>query len=190
MKKERFEMFSDGVVAIIITLMILEIRLPSLNWQYAEIFAEQLAVYALSFITIAITWLNHNKMFLATEKITSPIIWANFFLLFFMSLMPLATQNPGENFYKPKSHMLYGAILAGVSFAYTLLQLNINKPAINIRDKKYINIMNWLTTILYGLSIPLSMISIYFSTLIFLIIPVIYFLSSGKPVKLESRHDV
>jgi uncharacterized membrane protein len=185
-------MFSDGVIAIIITLMILEIRLPSLNWQYAEIFAEQLAVYALSFITIAITWLNHNKMFLVAEKITNQIIWANFLLLFFMSLMPLGTQNLGENFYNPKSHMLYGAILAGVSFAYTLLQLKINKSGIHIRDKKNINRMNWLTTLLYGLSIPLSMLSIYLSTLIFLIFPVIYFLNSGKPLKFDRsvRHEV
>jgi uncharacterized membrane protein len=185
MKKERFEMFSDAVIAIIITLMILEMRLPSLNREYAAIFAQQLAVYALSFITIAITWLNHNKMFLATEKITNSIIWANFLLLFFMSLMPLGTQNLGENFYNPKSHILYGAILGGVSLAYTLLQININKSATHTLGKININRMNLLTTVLYGLSIPLSLISVYFSALIFLIFPVIYFLSSRKAARSE-----
>jgi uncharacterized membrane protein len=82
MRKERFETFTDGVVAIIITLMVLEIKLPELTADNFLLLMRHIAVYALSFIVVAILWLNHHKMFLQTEQVNTKIIWFNFALLF------------------------------------------------------------------------------------------------------------
>ena len=178
MKKERFEVFTDAVIAIIMTLMILEIKLPELTVASLWTFLQHIAIYALSFIVIAITWLNHHIMFLHVEKIPTKIIWINFFMLFSMSLIPLATGHLGEHFYHKESHMFYAAIMTAVAVPYTLLQLNVNRILTNKGDKERnrFNWLNWMATLLYILSIPLSLISIYISTMIYLIIPIIYFI--------------
>jgi len=176
-------MFSDGVIAIIITLMIIDIKLPDLTANNFWLLAEHLAVYGLSFVVIAITWLNHHNMFLPVEKVNVSIIWINFMLLFFMSLIPLATQPLGEHFFKKESHMFYGAVLTGVSFAYSLLQMKVSKTLTHAmeKDKKKLNQLNWAATMLYALSVPLSSLSIYLSAFIFIMFPVIYFIPS-KPL--------
>jgi uncharacterized membrane protein len=187
MKKERFETFTDGVFAIIITLMVLEIKLPELTADNFWILVQHITVYALSFMVIAITWLNHHNMFLPTDKITTKIIWINFGLLFTLSLVPLATGPLGEHFHKRESHIFYGAVLTAVSLFYTLLQNSVNTILIHVndKDKKHINKTNWLATTLYALSIPLSFLSIYISTIIFIMFPIIYFIPSKRLTKLE-----
>ena len=175
-------MFSDGVIAIIITLLILEIKLPELTTENFWLLARHIAVYALSFIVIAITWLNHHNMFLPGEKVNTKIIWLNFSLLFFMSLIPLATEPLGEHFFQKESHIFYGVVLAGVSLTYTLLQISVYKTLahVSIKDKKHINNINWAATVFYALAARLSCISVYLSTAIFIMFPVIYFIPSKR----------
>lgn len=184
MRKERFEIFTDAVIAIIMTLMILEIKLPDLTVSNFLIFIQHVSVYALSFIVIAITWLNHHIMFLHIEKITTKIIWINFAMLFSMSFIPLATGHLGEHFFRKESHMFYGTIMTAVALPYTLLQFNAYKMLTSIQDKvkSRINKLNWVATILYGLSVPLSLLSIYISTIIYLIFPIVYFILPKKLV--------
>jgi len=182
MKKERLEIFTDAVIAIIMTLMILEIKLPEISIPNLLDLLRQVAIYALSFIVIAITWLNHNAMFLTVDKVGIKITWINFWMLFSMSLIPLATAPLGEHFFEKESHMFYGAVMTAVALPYTLLQLNLNKMATHLEDKvkKTINRQNWWATFIYALSIPLSLVSIYISTIIFVIFPIIYFTPSKK----------
>ena len=187
MKKERFEMFTDAVIAIIMTLMILEIKLPDITAANFSILTQQISIYALSFIVIAIAWLNHHIMFLHIEKVTTKIIWINFAMLFSMSIIPLATKPLGEHFFQKESHMFYGAVMTAVVLPYTLLQLNANKMLTKLqgKDKNHINQLNWLSTVVYGLSIPLSLLSIYISTIIFVMLPIIYFIPSKKLTNLR-----
>ena len=89
MQRERFESMTDAVIAIIITLLVLEIRVPEFTKQNLPELALQIFVYALSFTTIAIGWINHHRIFAELEKVTPDIIWLNFGLLFCLSLVPL-----------------------------------------------------------------------------------------------------
>lgn len=178
MKKERFETFTDGVIAILITLMVLEIHLPDLSAANFWLLARHIGVYALSFVVIAITWLNHHNMFQPVERINVRIIWLNFASLFFLSLVPLATQPLAEQFYRKESHMFYGAVLAGVCITYALLQQAVDQTLDGVadRDKRRVNTLNWMSALLYALSVPLCWVSIYLSTAIFILFPVLYFI--------------
>jgi len=182
MNKDRFETFTDAVIAIIMTLMILEIKLPDLSVSNLSAFSIHIGIYALSFIVIAITWQNHHVMFLHIDKINTNMIWLNFAMLFSMSLIPLATGHLGEHLLQQESHMLYGAVMTAVALPYTLLQMNVTRTLTQLSEKSgsKINRLNWVATILYALSVPLSHLSIYFSTLIFLVFPIVYFILPKK----------
>jgi len=184
MSKERFEVFTDAVIAIIMTLMILEIKLPELTVASLWTFLQHIAIYALSFLVIAITWLNHHIMFLHVDKIPTKIIWINFMMLFSMSLIPLATGHLGEHFFQKESHMFYAAIMTAVAVPYTLLQFSVNRilTSKGEKERQYFNWLNWTATFLYIISIPLSSISIYISTAIYLIMPIIYFILPKKMI--------
>ena len=168
--------------------MILEIKIPELNHHNLLIIFQQIGIYALSFIVIGITWINYNSFFVLLEKVNTKIIWLNLALLFFMSLVPLPTKLLGENFTNNESHLLYGIILTTVSLAYTLLQLEANRftDTINNSSKTFLNAKNWIATLLYGLSIPASFISIYISGFIFALLPVLYFIPSKKVTNFSS----
>ena len=186
MKKERFETFTDAVIAIIMTLMILEIKLPEITQDTIWKFLQHIGIYALSFVVIAITWLNHHIMFLHIGTITKKIIWINLAMLFSMSLIPLATSHLGEHFFQKESHMMYGAVMTAVAIPYSLLQSNVNTilKRSGKEGRNTINKLNWITTLLYGLSIPLSILSIYISTFIYLIFPIVYFVLPKKMASL------
>ncbi|PGS54193.1 TMEM175 family protein [Bacillus sp. AFS041924] len=123
MNKNRLEAFSDGVLAIIITIMVLEIKIPhSPNLQdLLKIFPTFLS-YVLSFIYVGIYWNNHHHMIHALQKVTGPIMWANLHLLFWLSLIPFASGWMGENHYESYPTMLYGVVLLMAAIAYFILQ--------------------------------------------------------------------
>jgi uncharacterized membrane protein len=182
MKKEKLDAFTDAVVAIIITLMVLEIKLPAVTADNLLVVLRNIGIYALSFVVIGITWINYNLFFKYIEQITTKIIWLNLGFLFMLSLVPLPTEALGNDFYTKESHMFYGTILAAVALLYTLMQYAAN-PYISHLSKaelKHMNEKNWFSVVLYGLSVPLSLISIYLSTAIFIAMPVMYFLPERK----------
>ncbi len=123
MSKGRFEAFSDGVLAIIITIMVLELKVPrgeSLDalWPLWPVFLS----YALSFIYVGIYWNNHHHMLQATRKVTGAMLWANLHLLFWLSLLPFATGWVGQNGLAPVPTAIYGGILLMAALAYVILQ--------------------------------------------------------------------
>ena len=122
MKRERLDAITDAVLAIMVTLLVLEIKIPELTMENTPKILQQIIVYAGSFVTIAILWLSHHNIFVHTERICHSVVWINFFLLFATSLIPLATAPLSEHFQKRPSHIFYGLVLGLVSLLYSFLQ--------------------------------------------------------------------
>ena len=126
MGKGRLEAFSDGVLAIIITIMVLELRVPLGETLSAlRPLAPVLGSYVLSFVFIATYWNNHHHLFLATERVSGKVLWANMGLLFCLSLVPFGTAWMGETHFASFPTVVYAAILLLSALAYWLLQAAI-----------------------------------------------------------------
>jgi uncharacterized membrane protein len=126
MGKERLAAFSDGVIAIIITIMVLELKVPhGADLAALTPVAPHFASYVLSFIYIGIYWNNHHHMLHTVQHVDGLILWANAHLLFWLSLVPAATAWLGENFLMPLPAALYGVTLLMPAIAYYLLQFAI-----------------------------------------------------------------
>jgi TMEM175 potassium channel family protein len=123
MGKGRLEAFSDGVFAILITILVLELRIPhGSDLEALSPIVPAFLSYALSFVYIAIYWNNHHHMLHVTARTTGRILWANLHLLFWLSLFPFATGWMGENHFAPLPTAVYGAVLLAAAIAYFVLQ--------------------------------------------------------------------
>jgi len=123
MPKSRLEAFSDGVIAIIITIMVLELKTPhGTSWEDLKPIFPVLITYVLSFTFVAIYWNNHHHMLHAAERVNGAILWANNHLLFWLSLVPFVTSWMGENHLASLPTAAYGVVLVMSAVAYTLLQ--------------------------------------------------------------------
>jgi TMEM175 potassium channel family protein len=123
MGKGRLEAFSDGVIAIIITIMVLEMKVP--HGETVDALVPLVPVflsYVLSFVYVGIYWNNHHHMLHASGKVTGPMLWANLHLLFWLSLFPFVTGWMGENHLAPVPSALYGLVLLMAAIAYWVLQ--------------------------------------------------------------------
>ncbi len=184
MKKSRVEAFSDGVLAIIITIMVLEIKVPhgaglaSIKPLLPVFFS-----YVLSFIYIGIYWNNHHHLFQAARQVNGRVLWANIFLLFWLSLVPFASGWMGENDFSTWPVALYGFILFMNGVAYyilerLLIQLNGNDSvlgkAVGI-DQKGI-----LSVIIYLVAIGLAFVDSRISLALYAIVAVIWFIPDKR----------
>jgi uncharacterized membrane protein len=126
MSTARLEAFSDGVMAVIITIMVLELKAPdSADWEALGPLKSHVLVYALSFVFLGIYWVNHHHMLHVTERTSGGILWANLNLLFWLSLTPFATAWMGEYHDEPLPTAAYGVVLFAAGVAYYILQLTI-----------------------------------------------------------------
>jgi uncharacterized membrane protein len=126
MSKGRLEAFSDGVIAILITIMVLELRVPeSPDWTALRSMLPIFLTYVLSFVMLGIYWNNHHHMLHAADRINGRILWANLHLLFWLSLVPFTTAWMGENHFAALPTAVYGAVLFLAAIAYTILQTAI-----------------------------------------------------------------
>jgi len=124
--KERLAAFSDGVVAIIITIMVLELKVPhGTEWSVLAPILPVFLSYVLSFVYVAIYWNNHHHLMHTVTTVNGTILWANMHLLFWLSLIPFATGWMGENYFARLPTALYGAALLMPALAYYLLELAI-----------------------------------------------------------------
>jgi uncharacterized membrane protein len=122
MGKGRVEAFSDGVIAIIITIMVLEFKVPEdASLESLMHLAPHVAIYALSFLYVGIYWNNHHHMFHAVTKVNGGILWANLHLLFWLSLVPFVSDWMGEHYLAPLPVALYGVVLFMNGVAYAIL---------------------------------------------------------------------
>ena len=122
MSKGRLEAFSDGVIAILITIMVLELKVPhGADWEALRPLIPVFLTYVLSFVFLGIYWNNHHHMFQAAHRINGRILWANLHLLFWLSLVPFVTGWMGENHFAALPTAVYGAVLLLAAIAYTIL---------------------------------------------------------------------
>ena len=160
MGKNRIEAFSDGVIAIIITIMVLELKVP--HGEDLDALMPLIPVflsYVLSFIYVGIYWNNHHHMLHAVQRVTGPILWANLHLLFWLSLFPFVTGWMGENHFGAVPTAVYGAVLLMAAIAYWILQQLIiasQGPASILRKAVGGDWKGKLSPVFYVVAIPMA----------------------------------
>jgi uncharacterized membrane protein len=138
---ERLAAFSDGVIAIIITIMVLELKLPEAAshgevWSsFLEPLAPKLAIYALSFTIVGTMWINHHQLLAAVRRGSPQLLWMNLLLLFCMSLIPLATSFLGEHPLLPRAISFYALILAASAAVFSLLRYSLGRMSEHDRSE-------------------------------------------------------
>jgi uncharacterized membrane protein len=184
MNKNRLEAFSDGVIAILITIMVLEIKTPDqANWEGLLLLFPTLFGYLLSFIFIGIYWNNHHHLLHTVKKVTPTIMWTNLNLLFWLSLVPFATKWMDETHFDKFTVSSYAVLLllCGVSFSFLSRSIYKSLDA-DDRLKKVVrsNSKELLSIIIYGTSIPVSFWSTNASLLLFAIVAIMWIVPSKK----------
>jgi uncharacterized membrane protein len=187
MRPERLNAFSDGVIAIIITIMVLELKVP----HGAELSALAKLVptflsYVLSFVYIAIYWNNHHHMMHTVETVTGPIMWANAHLLFWLSLIPFATGWLGENHFAALPTALYGVALLLPALAYYGLQLTIVRaqgPASPLARALGRDLKGKLSPLIYLAAIPLAFVSPWLSCGLYVLVALIWLVPDRRIVR-------
>jgi uncharacterized membrane protein len=162
MSKGRLEAFSDGVLAIIITIMVLELKVPhGTDWSALQPLLPVFLTYVLSFVFVGIYWNNHHHMLQAAERINGTILWANHHLLFWLSLIPFVTGWMGENHFAPVPTALYGVALLACATAYRILQGAIiaeHGDGSRLGSAVGRDLKGMISQVLYALAIPLSFV--------------------------------
>ena len=184
MGKERLAAFSDGVVAIIITIMVLELRVPhgtSLA-DLAPVFPVFLS-YVLSFVYVGIYWNNHHHMLQLARTVTGPILWANLHLLFWLSLVPFASAWMGENQLSQVPVALYGGVLIMNAMAYTLLMTLLVRhegPQSALARAMGRDLKGKLSLATYLLAIALAFIQPMASVALYVLVAMIWFIPDRR----------
>ena len=189
MTRGRIEAFSDGVIAILITIMILELRIP--HGDGVAALRETLPhflTYILSFIFLGIYWSNHHHMFHAVTHVNGAILWANLHLLFWLSLVPLVTGWMGENGLAPVPAATYGIVMLLCAVSYTMLQATIirHDPGAPLAGAVGADRKGKLSLALYVAAIPLAFVSAAISDAIFVTVALIWLVPDRR---IESRLD-
>jgi TMEM175 potassium channel family protein len=184
MGKDRLAAFSDGVIAIIITIMVLELKVPhGSDWTALMAVTPNFVSYVLSFIYLAIYWNNHHHLLHTVSRVDGLILWANSFLLFWLSLIPAATAWMGENFLVPIPTALYGAILLMPAIAYYLLQkaiLHRQGSESLLANALGTDIKGKISPVLYVVAIVLAFVSPWISIAIYVMVAVMWLIPDSR----------
>jgi TMEM175 potassium channel family protein len=188
MSKGRLEAFSDGVIAILITIMVLELKTP----QGFDLLALRPMIpvflaYVLSFIVLGIYWNNHHHMFHATDRVNGAILWANLHLLFWLSLIPAVTAWIGETSSAPVPTAVYGAVLLMAGVAYYILTRTIVRhlgphSAIAVAVGK--DVKGMVSVVMYAAAIPLAFVSRWMADAIYVAVVLMWLVPDRR---IESR---
>ncbi|PTS88453.1 MULTISPECIES: TMEM175 family protein [unclassified Caulobacter] len=184
MGKGRLEAFSDGVLAIAITIMVLELKVPhqadlAALWPILPVFLS----YVLSFIYVGIYWNNHHHMLHAVRSVSGPILWANLNLLFWLSLVPFVTAWMGENHLAPLPVALYGGVMLLAACSYTLLtRLIIRHEG---KDSPLAlatggDLKGKVSLLLYVVAIPVAFVSVWPAIAAYVAVAVIWFIPDRR----------
>jgi uncharacterized membrane protein len=187
----RVETFSDGVMAIILTIMVLDLRPPGHDIDHESLhglvnyLTPKLTVYAMSFAIVARLWVSHHQLLYATSHTTPRLMWLNLLLLFFMSLIPFATGYLGEDPFRQLAVATYSSVMFLTASTFTWLRHYV---VTSLRDEEHAMHLHpsmmkrsYLGMGLYGLGIPCAYVSVYLSYALFIVVPVLAMLNDVRP---------
>lgn len=187
---QRLEIFSDAVMAIAMTIMVLELKVPEFDVadglrSVLLPLAAKFASYVVSFIVIGVIWINHHQLIPTSPVATRPLMWWNLLLLFWVALIPFATHFVGENPYLPIAVASYGFVLFAAMGSFMLLRWHIadvtkTEQAMDAHHARAIRKLV-VGTGLYALAVPLAFVSVYLSMAIFVIVPAMFFFPEALP---------
>jgi uncharacterized membrane protein len=180
----RLEAFSDGVIAIIITIMVLELKVPASAAPGALVGLWPVFLsYLLSFLVIAIYWVNHHGLFHLCRYVNTTVLWSNMAFLFCISLIPFATAYMGENRFSPFATALYGAtlLLAGLSFVpmRRAVERQLADDAAYRRRGRRAAVKNYVSLSIYAASVPLAFVHPALTLILAFMVAGIYFLPNA-----------
>ena len=188
MSKTRVEAFSDGVLAIIITIMVLELKVPhGDSIRMLPPLVPVFLTYVLSFVYLGIYWNNHHHMFHATTRVNGRILWANLHLLFWLSLVPFATGWMGENHFASTPTAFYGGVLLAAALAYLLLQSAIiadQGPGSKLAAAVGPDLKGKVSPVLYAVAIPLAFVREWAADAIYVAVALLWLVPDRR---IESR---
>lgn len=188
MHKGRLEAFSDGVLAIVITIMVLELRVPHGNGlDSLRPLIPKFLTYVLSFAYLGIYWNNHHHLFQASQRVDGRVLWANLHLLFWLSLIPLTTGWMGENEIAPTPAALYGAVLLGAALAYFMLARELARlhgPGSAIARALGGDVKGKLSLALYAAAIALAFVHPWIANALYVLVAVIWLVPDRRIEKI------
>jgi uncharacterized membrane protein len=184
MGKDRLAAFSDGVIAIIITIMVLELKIPhGADWAALKTLTPSLVSYVLSFVYVAIYWNNHHHLLHTVTRVDGLILWANADLLFWLSLVPAATAWLGDNFLSPLPTAVYGGVLLMPAIAYFLLQMAI----VHEQGRQSVlasalgrDFKGKISVLLYAAAIALAFVNPWLSVAIYVLVAVMWLIPDRR----------
>ncbi len=181
MHKGRLEAFSDGVIAIIITIMILEIKVPHEATLAALIRLIPLFIsYVLSFFYVGIYWNNHHHLFQSVKQVDGKVLWANLFLLFWLSLIPFVSGWMGVNQFQNITVSFYGVVLLGCAFSYYLVTISLLKnhqsnsiihKAVGNKVKEHLSLILYIVGLVVSFWIPYLAVFLFFVVALLWLLP-------------------
>ena len=178
MTKTRMETFSDGVIAIIITIMVLELRPPhEASLSALRPLLPVLLSYVLSFIYIGIYWSNHHHLLHAIQHVNGAVLWANLHLLFWLSLVPFVTAWMGENHFAPVPVAMYGVVLLLASIAYYILSralISLHGKTSTIAAAVGRDLKGKISTLIYIAAVPLAFLKWWLACGLYVLVAIIW----------------
>jgi uncharacterized membrane protein len=193
MHKGRLEAFSDGVIAIIITIMVLELHTPhdtSMKglWEIHPI----LISYVLSYLYVGIYWNNHHHLLQAAENVTGGVLWANLHLLFWLSLIPFVTRWIGETHFDETPVAAYGAVLLLAAIAYAILTrtlIRCHGESSTLAQAVGNDRKGWISVALYAIAIPVAFFAPRMSCVIYALVAVFWLCPDSRIERLLNRRS-
>ncbi len=193
MGKTRLEAFSDGVIAIIVTIMVLELKVPhDPSFDGLIKLGPVFLSYVLSFVYVAIYWNNHHHMLHLVHKVTGGILWANMHLLFWLSLVPFVTGWMGENHFAPLPAALYGFVLLMAGAAYFILQLRIiaaQGPNSPLAAAIGADLKGKLSLVAYVIAIPAAFVSVWISGTLYIAVALLWLVPDKRVERALGQHE-
>jgi uncharacterized membrane protein len=190
MRKGRLEAFSDGVIAIIITIMVLELKIPhGADWEAIRPVVPVFFTYILSFVYLGIYWNNHHHMLYVTDRINGGILWANMHLLFWLSLVPFVTGWMGENHFAPLPTAVYGGVMLAASVAYYILQRMIiaeQGPHSKLKAAVGRDVKGKLSPLIYVAAIVSAFVNQWVSEALYVLVALMWLIPDRR---IESKLD-
>jgi uncharacterized membrane protein len=191
MSKNRLEAFSDGVIAILITIMVLELRVPEeTTWTALRAELPVLLAYVLSFVYLGIYWNNHHHMLSVVERVSGATLWANLHLLFWLSLVPFLTGWMSENDFPPVPTATYGIALLAAAIAYFILQRTLLHAGGNrslLATAVGRDLKGKLSPLLYCLGIGLSFVNRWLGVAVYVVVALIWLVPDRRVERIVAR---